>query len=197
MSFVTRGFSGRGRERDPALPPGQTLVSDWPVLSAGATPRIEPDDWEFTIQTETGSLHRWDWERLQAMPVDDVLTDIHCVTHWSKLGMSWRGVPLDAFFADIETSYEYVMAHSYGGYTTNLPLAEILEGQAWLAFEAEGEPLSAEHGGPVRLLEPHLYLWKSAKWLRGLMMLPENEPGFWESAGYHMHGDPWTEERYW
>jgi DMSO/TMAO reductase YedYZ molybdopterin-dependent catalytic subunit len=201
MSFITRGFTGGGRERDPRLPPGQTLVADWPVLSAGPTPDVSTDDWTFSIRTETG-LTTWTWEELLALGVEDVTVDIHCVTHWTKLDMDWRGVPLDAIFADmqergIETSADYVMVHSHGGYTTNLALDDLLDGKAWIATEAEGEPLEPEHGGPARLLVPALYFWKSAKWVRGLVMMDGDEPGFWEQNGYHMHGDPWTEERYW
>jgi len=196
MSFITRGFSGRNRERDPNLPPGQTLVEDWPVLSAGPTPDIDPADWEFVVVTENGR-RSWNWDDFHALGVEDVTVDIHCVTHWSKLGMAWRGVPLDKVFDEVETGHDYVMAHSYGGYTTNVPLDELLDGQAWIAFEADGEPLSPEHGGPARLLVPHLYFWKSAKWIHGLVTMPRDDPGFWEQNGYHLHGDPWQEERYW
>jgi DMSO/TMAO reductase YedYZ molybdopterin-dependent catalytic subunit len=197
MSFITRGFSGRGRDRDSRLPPGQTLVEDWPVLSAGVTPQISTDEWEFVIKDETGTTHRWNWDEIHALGVDDLTTDIHCVTHWSKLAMPWSGVSLDKLFENVESSYDYVMAHSYGGYTTNVPLEDLLDGKAWVAFGAEGEPLDPEHGGPARLLVPHLYFWKSAKWLRGLTMMPNDDPGFWEQSGYHLHGDPWQEERYW
>jgi DMSO/TMAO reductase YedYZ molybdopterin-dependent catalytic subunit len=196
MALVTRGFGGHRREPDPALPPGQTLVADWPVLSAGPTPRIDTADWSFTVATETGS-RKWSWDELLALGVEDVTVDIHCVTHWSKLGMAWRGVPLDAIFAEVETQYDYVMAQSFGGYTTNVPLDELLDGQSWIAIEADGEPLTPEHGGPARLLVPHLYFWKSAKWIAGLRAMPDDEPGFWEQNGYHLHGDPWREERYW
>ena len=197
MSFITRGFSGRGRDRNPDLPPGQTLVEDWPVLSAGPTPEIDTADWGFEVRHRERRDHRWTWDEMQQLGVEDITVDIHCVTHWSKLGMSWRGVSLDRIFEEVETSHDYVMAHSYGGYTTNVPLDELLDGQAWIAFEADGEPLSAEHGGPARLLVPHLYFWKSAKWVRGLVTMPTDDPGFWEQNGYHLHGDPWQEERYW
>ena len=196
MSFITRGFTGGGRERNPRLPPGQSLVEDWPVLSAGPTPDISTDDWSFSVATETG-VTKWTWDELLALGVEDVTVDIHCVTHWTKLDMAWRGVSLDKIFESIETSADYVMVHSYGGYTTNLALDDLLDGQAWVATEAEGEPLDPEHGGPARLLVPALYFWKSAKWVRGLVMMEDDEPGFWEQNGYHMHGDPWTEERYW
>lgn len=197
MSFVTSGFTGRRRDHDPRLPPGQTRVEDWPVLSAGPTPNVEPEDWSFTLVPESGDEHRWDWAGLQALGVEDVKTDIHCVTHWSKLEMGWRGVPVDRLFDEVETDLEYVMAHSYGGYTTNVPLEDLLDGRAWIATEAEGEPLRPEHGAPARLLVPHLYFWKSAKWIRGMTMMSTNDPGFWEQNGYHLRGDPWPEERYW
>jgi DMSO/TMAO reductase YedYZ molybdopterin-dependent catalytic subunit len=196
MSFITRGFTGAGRERDERLPPGQTLVADWPVLSAGPTPDVSTDDWTFSVRTETG-LTTWTWDELLALGVEDVTVDIHCVTHWTKLDMDWRGVPLDAIFENLETSADYVMVHSHGGYTTNVALEDLLDGKAWIATEAEGAPLEPEHGGPARLLVPALYFWKSAKWVRGLVMMDDDEPGFWEQNGYHMHGDPWTEERYW
>ncbi len=196
MSFITRGFTGGGRERNPRLPPGQSLVEDWPVLSAGPTPEITTEDWSFSVTTETG-VTKWSWDELLALGVEDVTVDIHCVTHWTKLDMAWRGVSLDAIFENLETSADFVTVHSYGGYTTNLALDDLLDGQAWVATEAEGEPLDPEHGGPARLLVPALYFWKSAKWVRGLVMTQNDEPGFWEQNGYHMHGDPWTEERYW
>ena len=196
MSFITRGFTGGGRERNPRLPPGQSLVEDWPVLSAGPTPEIATEDWSFSVATESG-VTKWTWDELLALGVEDVTVDIHCVTHWTKLDMPWRGVSLDAIFENLETTADFVTVHSYGGYTTNLALDDLLDGQAWIATEAEGEPLDPEHGGPARLLVPALYFWKSAKWVRGLVMTQNDEPGFWEQNGYHMHGDPWTEERYW
>jgi len=195
MSFITRGFSGRRRERDPRLPPGQTLVADWPVLSAGPTPTVADDAWEFVIGTENG-VHRWTRAELEALGVEDVTVDIHCVTHWTKLDMAWRGVSLDRIFAEVETAHRFAMVHSFGGYTTNVALDDLLGGKSWIAFEAEGAPLTAEHGGPARLLVPHLYFWKSAKWVQGLVTMPRDSPGFWEQNGYHPHGDPWREERY-
>ncbi|MCJ1709436.1 molybdopterin-dependent oxidoreductase [Microbacterium sp. VKM Ac-2923] len=195
MSFITRGFGGRRRERDPRLPPGQSLVGDWPVLSAGPTPTVASDTWEFAIGTENG-VHRWDRAQLEALGVEDITVDIHCVTHWTKLDMAWRGVSLDRIFAQVETAHRFAMVHSFGGYTTNLALDDLLGGKSWIAFEADGEPLSAEHGGPARLLVPHLYFWKSAKWVQGLITMPTDKPGFWEQNGYHPRGDPWREERY-
>jgi len=197
MGIVSPGFFGRRRQGDPALPPGQYLTESFPVLSAGPTPRIAPDEWEFTITTETGQVHRWSWDEFLALKQDDVTQNIHCVTSWSKLGTSWRGVSLDTLFESVESDCEFTMAHSYGGYTTNVPLDDLLDGKAWIAHEFDGEALEPAHGGPARLLVPHLYFWKSAKWVRGLEMLRQDEPGFWESNGYHMYGDPWREERYW
>jgi DMSO/TMAO reductase YedYZ molybdopterin-dependent catalytic subunit len=197
MSIFTRGFSGRGRENNPALPPGQYLTEDFPVLSAGPTPNVDTSTWKFSITTETGAAHSWDWEQLMALPSEDIHTDIHCVTRWSKLGTTWRGVSLDTLFAEVETEYDYVMEHSYGGYTTNVPYEDLRDGKAWIAHTFEGEPLDPEHGGPARLLVPHLYFWKSAKWIRGLTMMANDDPGFWEQNGYHIYGDPWQEQRYW
>jgi DMSO/TMAO reductase YedYZ molybdopterin-dependent catalytic subunit len=197
MGIVSRGFTGRGRRDEDDLPPGQYLTRDFPVLSAGPTPRVDLARWEFVITTETGERHTWDWAEFQRLPTETVTVDLHCVTKWSKLQTEWRGVPLDRLMEDVESVADYALVRSYGGYTTNLPLADLLDGQAWVAYEYEGEELGAEHGGPARLLVPHLYLWKSAKWVRGIQLMPDDEPGFWESAGYHNYGDPWREQRYW
>lgn len=197
MAVFSRGFGARRRESDARLPPGQYLTEDFPVLSAGPTPAIEPGEWRFTIRSGEGVDRSWTWEEFMALPQEEVATDIHCVTRWTKLGTSWRGVSLDTLFEGIDPSVEYAMAHSYGGYTTNIPLEDLLGGKAWVAFEFDGEPLDPEHGGPARLLVPHLYFWKSAKWVRALVLHEHDDPGFWEQNGYHLHGDPWTEERYW
>jgi DMSO/TMAO reductase YedYZ molybdopterin-dependent catalytic subunit len=197
MAVFSRGFGARRRESDPELPPGQNLTEDFPVLSAGPTPRVDTADWSFSITTESGAVTTWSWDELMALPIEDVHTDIHCVTRWSKLGTSWRGVSLDTLFADIDTSDAYTMIESYGGYTTNVPLEDLLDGKAWIAFEFDGEPLDPEHGGPARLLIPHLYFWKSAKWVHGIRMHSDDDPGFWEQNGYNMYGDPWKEQRYW
>ncbi|MEU9020494.1 sulfite oxidase-like oxidoreductase [Actinomadura sp. NPDC048394] len=196
MGIVSPGFHGRRRQGDVKLPPGQYLTDDFPVLSAGPTPRVGQDEWEFVVTTETGDRHRWSWREFQALPSETPTVDIHCVTKWSKLGTTWTGVSLDTLLADVETTADYALARSYGGYTTNLPLEDLLDGQAWLAYRFDGEDLHPEHGGPVRLLVPHLYFWKSAKWVHGLDLLTQDEPGFWETAGYHDYGDPWLEQRY-
>jgi DMSO/TMAO reductase YedYZ molybdopterin-dependent catalytic subunit len=199
MAIVNRGFKGRRRQAGAGLiPPGQYVVDDFPVLTAGPTQFTPLDRWDFTIVDETGATTaRWTWDEFQALPAEDVTVDIHCVTKWSKLGTNWRGVSVDTLMADVDTSAEYVVAFSDGGYTTNLPVADVLDGQAWVAFGFGGEALESEHGGPARLLVPHLYFWKSAKWVRGLRLMNEDEPGFWESVGYHNYGDPWREQRYW
>jgi DMSO/TMAO reductase YedYZ molybdopterin-dependent catalytic subunit len=196
MSFVTTGFGGRPRRQEPDLPPGQYLAHDFPVLSAGPTPRLSTDRWEFVITTETGAATKWTWAQFTALPHEDVTVDIHCVTKWSKLQTGWRGVAIDTLMEDVESAADFVMAHSYDGYTTNLPLEDLLDGKAWVAYRYDDEPLTPEHGGPARLLVPHLYFWKSAKWVHGLRLMLEDEPGFWEQAGYHDYGDPWREQRY-
>jgi DMSO/TMAO reductase YedYZ molybdopterin-dependent catalytic subunit len=195
MALLTRGFRGR-RDSGVDLPPGQYLTTDFPVLSAGPTPRIPLDDWRLTVTTEVGDETSWTWQQLTALPSEETTVDLHCVTRWSKLETTWRGVSLDTLLADVESAADYVLVHSYGEYTTNLPLQDLLDGQAWIAYEYEGEPLEPVHGGPARLLVPHLYLWKSAKWVRGLQLMHDDEPGFWESLGYHNYGDPWRDQRY-
>ena len=195
MATFTRGFRSR-RDGDPALPPGQHLTHDFPVLSAGPTPQVSREEWSFTLVTETGQRRSWDWAQLMALPNENPTVDIHCVTSWSKLGTTWRGVSLDVLLAGVDTSADFAMAHGYGGYTTNIPLRDLLEGKAWIVYEYDGAPLEPVHGGPARLLVPHLYFWKSAKWVNGLQLMVDDQRGFWEGLGYHMHGDPWQEQRY-
>ena len=199
MAIVNPGFQGRRRRPGEGLiPPGQYVVDDFPVLTAGPTPTVPLDAWDFTIVDDSGAVAaRWTWDELRALPAEDVTVDIHCVTKWSKLGTRWTGVPVDVLLDGIETAAEFVLAYSDGGYTTNLPLVDVLDGRAWVAYAFDGDELEAEHGGPARLLVPHLYFWKSAKWVRGLRLLEEDEPGFWESVGYHNYGDPWRQQRYW
>ena len=196
--LISRGFKGRRRDDAPSdrVPPGQYVTGDFPVLSAGPTPHTPLEEWDLSIVGEVDAQHRWTWEEFRTLPSEDVTVDIHCVTKWSKLDTVWRGVSIDTVLDGIETSAEYVTAWSDGGYTTNLPIEDIRDGKAWVAFEFDDEPLDPEHGGPARLLVPHLYFWKSAKWLRGLELKAEDEPGFWENYGYHNYGDPWREQRY-
>ncbi|MFF3754714.1 sulfite oxidase-like oxidoreductase [Streptomyces sp. NPDC002018] len=196
MAVISRGFHGRRPDSGRKLPPGQYETFDFPVLSAGPTPRVRREDWEFTITSETGERHAWDWARLTALPTQTPTVDLHCVTKWSKFGTTWEGVSLDLLLADVETAAGFALVFSYGGYTTNLPLEDLLDGKAWIVHTYDGAPLAPEHGGPVRLLVPHLYLWKSAKWVHGIQLTEEDDPGFWESAGYHDYGDPWREQRY-
>jgi DMSO/TMAO reductase YedYZ molybdopterin-dependent catalytic subunit len=199
MSPISRGFRGRPRPQvDPArIPPGQYLVNDWPVLSAGPTPRPNMDEWRFEIDGMVEQPVSWSWSEFTSLPAVEITRDIHCVTKWSKLDTTWKGVAIDTLMQNVSTEAKYVTAFCYGGYTTNVPLADLTGGRAWVAYEAFGEPLDPEHGGPARLLVPHLYFWKSAKWVRGLRLTADDEPGFWEQAGYHIYGDPWREQRYW
>ena len=200
MSFVSRGFGGRRRvpeELADRVPPGQYVEPGFPVLTAGPTPRLDPHDWGFRIDGMVAEEQQWTWSEFAELPFEDVPCDIHCVTKWSKLGTSFRGVPLDLLLAPASPQGEFAMAFSYGGYTTNLSLADLTGGKAWVVTEHEGGALPREHGGPARLLVPHLYFWKSAKWVAGLRVLDHDEPGFWEQNGYHNRGDPWKEERYW
>jgi len=196
MSIISRGFSGRRNPTDLKLPPGQYLTRDFPVLSAGPTPNISLDQWEFVIDDGKSVLQRWDWKSFRDLPAENITVNLHCVTRWSKLDTSWEGVALDTLLADTKTDAGYVLARSYGGYTTNLPLKDLLNKQAWIAFRFDGKDLEPEHGGPARLLVPHLYLWKSAKWVRGITLMHQDKPGFWEGFGYHNYGDPWREQRY-
>jgi DMSO/TMAO reductase YedYZ molybdopterin-dependent catalytic subunit len=197
MSPVTRGFHGRRSEvGSDRVPPGQYVTHDFPVLSAGPTPRTRQADWTFSIRRGGKSQKSWTWSELRELPAQHVTTDIHCVTRWSKLDTSWQAVSMDTLLGQVPHNEKYVMAFCDGGYTTNLPVADMTGGQAWLAFGYDDKPLEPEHGGPVRLLVPHLYLWKSAKWVRGLDLLDRDEPGFWETYGYNMYGDPWKEQRY-
>lgn len=196
MSIISRGFRGRRAADDERLPPGQYLTTDFPVLSAGPTEFVAKDQWQFTVTTESGAEHTWDWDALMALPSETPTVDIHCVTKWTKLDTVWEGVPLDALLGDVETAADFALVDSYGGYTTNLPLDDLLDGKAWIVHKYDGEDLSARHGGPARLLVPHLYFWKSAKWVRGITLMNQDDPGFWESAGYHDYGDPWREQRY-
>ena len=197
MGIISRGFSGRRGATDRKLPPGQYLTTDFPVLSAGPTPDVPLDHWEFKIDDGNDTLRQWDWKSFRDLPAESFTADLHCVTRWSKLDTYWEGVSLDTMLADVETDADYALVHSYGGYITNLPLNDLMNKKAWIAFRFDDDDLAPEHGGPARLLVPHLYLWKSAKWVRGITLMHEDQPGFWESLGYHNYGDPWREQRYW
>jgi DMSO/TMAO reductase YedYZ molybdopterin-dependent catalytic subunit len=198
MALISRGFKGRHQDGDPSrLPPGQYETRDFPVLSAGPTPHRSLDQWRFDVVGAVGQETGWTWEEFVALPTETVTVDIHCVTKWSKFDTTWKGVSVDRLLEGVEPRGGFVSAWCDGGYTTNLPLDEITGAKAWVAYEYDGAPLPPEHGGPARLLVPHLYFWKSAKWVRGLQLKEQDEPGFWEGYGYNNHGDPWKEERYW
>ena len=196
---ISRGFHGRRPTGDPSrIPPGQYLTSDFPVLSAGPTPHTPLAQWSLTVRGAVENPTSWTWDEFLALPRETITVDIHCVTKWSKLDTVWAGVSVDTLLerVGVTPSAQYISAWSDGGYTTNLPLAEVTGRKAWVAFEFDGEPLHPEHGGPARLLVPRLYFWKSAKWVRGIELLENDEPGFWERYGYHNYGDPWKEQRY-
>ena len=199
--MATRGFSGRGRAAgtDPArLPPGQYLTSDFPVLSAGPTPHVAREDWKLTLQVGPRPIKSWTWADFVRLPITQVTRDIHCVTKWSKFDTAWEGVSIDNLLADagIEAPSGFTLAHSFDGYSTNVPTEDLIGGGAMIAIAYDGKPLEAEHGGPARLLVPHLYFWKSAKWVKALQFTERDEAGFWELRGYHMYGDPFKEQRY-
>ena len=200
MTRPTRGFRGSRRSpRDLRLPPGQyDAGDDWPVLNAEPTPTIDTVGWTLTVDGLVEAPQAWTWDEIRALPSSSYHGPIHCVTAWSKLGMTFTGVSVDVLLGLTRPTgaATHVVAHSPTGYTTNLELADVSGGRAWVAWEVDGGPLPVEHGGPARLLVPHLYFWKSAKWISGLSVLDHNEPGFWERSGYHDRGDPWLEQRY-
>jgi DMSO/TMAO reductase YedYZ molybdopterin-dependent catalytic subunit len=200
MARITRGFGSRHEEKDPRLPPGQYDVgAAWPVLTAEPTPHLDVATWSFSVEGLVDHPTRWSWDEIHALSPSKFEGDIHCVTTWSKLGITFNGVSVDTLL-DVATpkpNAAFVMVFCHTGYTTNLPLADVTGGQAWVAWEVDGGPLTTDHGGPARFLVPHLYFWKSAKWVAGLRLLDHDEPGFWEQNGYNNRGDPWLEQRYW
>ncbi len=198
MSVVSRGFGRRqALSGDDRLPPGQYDTGDrFPVLAAGPTPHTPLQRWDLTVQGAVETPQRWSWDEYRQLPREAVTVDIHCVTKWSKFGTRWEGVAVDTLLSGVQTAGSYVTAFSDGGYTTNLSLQDVTGGRAWVVDTYDGMPLPPEHGGPARLLVPHLYFWKSAKWIRGLIVTAHDEPGFWETFGYHNRGDPWREQRY-
>ena len=198
--FISRGFVGKRRQAEGGnrVPPGQHAVEDFPVLSAGPTPRMRLDKWSFAIEGLVDKSVKWAWEEFLHLPMQTFVVDIHCVTKWTKLDTRWQGVSVDTLFEHVRLDPKamYVTAFGDGGYTTNVPLPDIINGQAFVAYQYDGQPLAPEHGGPARLVVPKLYFWKSAKWVRGLRLMEKDKSGFWESLGYNNHGDPWKEERY-
>ena len=198
--MVTRGFGGRRPSTEVAgrLPPGQHLTEDFPVLSAGPTPRVDLAKWRFALKVRAKPIAEWSWDEFNALPQSRMTRDIHCVTTWSKFETAWEGVLVDDILAEagVEAPTGFTLAHSYDGYTTNVPTADLVGGKAMVALKYEGKPITPDHGGPARLLVPHLYFWKSAKWVNGLQFTNRDEAGFWELRGYHMRGDPFLEQRY-
>jgi len=198
--MVTRGFTSKAPSSDHSdrIPPGQSLTEGFPVLTAGPTPRVSLGDWSFTLKIGPRPVMRWTWAEFIALPQTKMTRDIHCVTKWSKLNTPWTGVLVDDILAEagIASPPAYTLAHSYDGYSANVPTADLVGGKAMVATHYEGKPLASEHGGPARLLVPHLYFWKSAKWINALQFLERDEAGFWELRGYHNYGDPWREQRY-
>ena len=199
MSQSTRTFRGRGAPTARRLPPGQYDTGrSWPVLTAEVTPRLDVASWMFKVEGLVERSMTWTWDEIHELPPATYNGDIHCVTGWSKFGMTFTGVSVDTLLdaASPLPSATHLLAFCHTGYTTNLPLADVTSGRAFVAWEVDGAPLPREHGGPARLLVPHLYFWKSAKWIGGLRLLDHDEPGFWEVRGYHDRGDPWLEQRY-
>ncbi len=180
------------------LPPGQSLTIKWPVLHAGSVPRFDPSRWDFKIDGLVESSSRYTWQEFRALPQGEITSDFHCVTRWSKLNNLWKGVLFTDVLqlANARPSATHVLVLAEEGYTSNIPLKDLERPDVLFAFEHDHEPLSAEHGGPVRLVVPHLYAWKSVKWVRGFTLLDHDQPGFWERNGYHAYGDPWKEQRY-
>jgi DMSO/TMAO reductase YedYZ molybdopterin-dependent catalytic subunit len=200
-THISRGFRSKRQEQitKDRVPPGQYVTTDFPVLSAGPTPQTKVANWNFALQLGSSPLRVWSWAEFEALPQTTVKTDIHCVTKWSKLDTTWQGVTFDDLLkaAGLSEPPElYVMAHCDGGYSTNVPVEDLLGGKGMIVTRYEGLPIPSAHGGPARLLVPHLYFWKSAKWVRRVRLMPKNERGFWESLGYHNYGDPWKEQRY-
>ena len=198
--MVTRGFTGRRPTAAFArrLPPGQFETDDFPVLAKGPTPHVDLDTWRFTLSHGPRPLASWNWAEFDALPRTTWQGDIHCVTTWSKFDTTWEGVSFDDLLAaaGLEAPTAYLLALSHDDYDTNVPVADLTAGRGMIATRFGGQALAAEHGGPARLLVPHLYFWKSAKWIKGLRFTPRDEAGFWELRGYHMYGDPWRQQRY-
>lgn len=197
----TRGFTGKRRPPGTVerLPPGQSLTEDFPVLSLGPVPPVRLEDWSFTLKVGPKPIKKWNWTEMNALPQTSFKRDIHCVTKWSKFDTSWQGVSIDDLLAAAgitEPPTGFTLAHSYDDYSTNVPTADLIGGKAMVALRYEGKPIPPDHGGPARLLVPHLYFWKSAKWIHGLQFTSRDEAGFWELRGYHMYGDPWREQRF-
>jgi DMSO/TMAO reductase YedYZ molybdopterin-dependent catalytic subunit len=196
MAVISRAFGRRRADGPATLPPGQHLVDGFPVLATGPTPRMPLDGWTLEVTGAVDRERRLSWEEFRALPAETFTCDLHCVTAWSKLGTRWQGVSVDTVLDGAGVGGAFVWVECEGGYTTNLRLTDVTGGRAWIAFTYDDAPLEPTHGGPARLLVPHLYLWKSAKWVRRLVILDRERRGYWESFRYHDRGDPWREQRY-
>ncbi len=198
--FVTRGFKGKRRSEDKEkrTPPGQHLTDDFPVLTAGPTQYLPLKDWRFGISGLVSEPREWSYQEMRKLGLQEFTCDIHCVTSWSKLDTQWEGMSIEKLLnlVNVDPAANFALVSCYGGYTTNLPLEDLLGDKAFIGFNFDGYPLSAEHGGPARLVVPHLYFWKSAKWVKHIELLATDKKGFWEEIGYHDYGDPWLEQRY-
>ena len=195
MQTVNKEIRVDGRLR---LPPGQRLTDGWPVLHYGSIPRLDLSNWQFHAWGLVEKEQKWNWEEFNALGTIEDTSDIHCVTTWSKYDNTWEGIPFEAFLEKVKpkSTAKYVMVHSYGGYTTNIPLEDLKKDGVLFAHSHNEKPLEKEHGWPLRLVVPELYFWKSAKWIGGIQFLDEDRAGFWETYGYHIYGDPWKEQRY-
>jgi DMSO/TMAO reductase YedYZ molybdopterin-dependent catalytic subunit len=180
------------------LPPGQSLTLKWPVLHYGSVPRFDPDRWDFRVYGLVETPVRWTWREFNELPKTDLVSDFHCVTRWSRFDNRWQGVAFREVLGRVkrEPGVSHVLVHAEQGFTANVPLADLDRDDVLFATHHDGEPLSADHGYPLRLIVPHLYAWKSVKWVRGIELLDHDAPGFWEQNGYHMYGDPWKEQRF-
>jgi DMSO/TMAO reductase YedYZ molybdopterin-dependent catalytic subunit len=199
VALITRGFVGcPHKAHTTRLPPGQHETKDWPVLAAEPTPRLDTDSWTFKVVGLVENPVTWTWDEIHALQESTFVGDIHCVTTWSRLGVTFNGVSVDTLLdiAKPRRSASHAIAFSHTGYTTNLPIADVRDGKALIVWDVDGEPLPREHGGPARMIVPHLYFWKSAKWVAGIRILDHDEPGFWETRGYNNYGDPWRQQRY-
>lgn len=195
--MVTRGFFGK-KDKNDRVPPGQYLENRFPVLSAEPTPKIALSDWKLSIIYKNEELGQINWDTLKNLPSTEITRDIHCVTRWTKFDMKWEGVKISTLFNElgIKAPTNWTMIGSFTGYTTNLPLEDLLMDNTIISYLYEDEKITPEHGGPIRLIVPHLYFWKSAKWVDKITFIDDDKPGFWENYGYHMYGDPWKEQRY-
>ena len=195
--MVTRGFFGK-KDKNDRVPPGQYLENRFPVLSAEPTPKIALSDWKLSIIYKNEELGQINWDTLKNLPSTEITRDIHCVTRWTKFDMKWEGVKISTLFNElgIKAPTNWTMIGSFTGYTTNLPLKDLLMDNTMISYSYEDEEITPEHGGPIRLIVPHLYFWKSAKWVDKITFIDDDKPGFWENYGYHMYGDPWKEQRY-